>query len=66
MSDEDKTLILGKILGKMEILVPALTALDKKLDESDKALAAEISNLKAKVYWISGILTLLYGSGFVF
>ena len=66
MSEESKTLILGNILGKVELLVPAISTLDAKVDSrvgslyrEIAALRAEMSNLKMRVYLIAGILTLV-------
>ena len=62
MSDEDKAILLGQILGKVEILVPSVAALDKKLDKRVDALYLELSKQKVRLYWMSGILVSLIGA----
>ena len=70
MSNED--ILLGKVLGQVELVVSGVATLDIKIDrrvsslyKENKELQAQISNLKAKVYWIAGILSTALGADMV-
>ena len=66
MSGEDKAILLGQVLGKVDLLVGNVAALDTKASLRAKEMYIEIAKikeevgkLKAKVYWMAVILTIL-------